>query len=274
MIRNIDVGRLLFGLAFLVEGVFALAAHDFLLGQQQVPPGVPWREALACLSGAVMLLAGLGLLVAPLARLSARVLAAYFLMWVLALHLPHALTEPMNVGYWLQAGEVSTLAAGAWLIYLALDGRAGRTMRIAQAWFGIALMPIGLSHFAFFNGSHLVFFGGPYKMIPGYVPFRPFLTYFTGFAHIAAGFAIATGVVPRLAATLETVMESLFTLIVWGTLIFTATGALMSWVHFVSSISLSAAAWVLARSYGNATTRRAELDDGLTPAVDGPEARA
>lgn len=84
------------------------------------------------------------------------------------------------------------------------------------------------------------------------MPFRAFLTYFTGFAHIAAGLAIATGFVPRLAATLEAVMESLFTLIVWGTAIVTAPVTLMNWVSFFASTALSAAAWVLARSYRKA----------------------
>lgn len=250
--RGIGVGQFLFALAFIVEGALALATQEFLLSQQPVPPGLPWRETLACISGALMLLSGLGLLILPLSRLSARVLTAFLLLWLVGLHLPRALMQPQNEQYWLGVGEVCTLVVGGWLISLGNDDRSQRSIRIARACFGIALVPIGLSHFAYFTGSHLVFFGGPSRLIPAYVPFRPFLTYFTGFAHIVAGLAIVAGFVPGLAATLEAVMESLFTLIVWGTVIAIAPASPMSWVNFFASTALSAAAWILARSYRDA----------------------
>src|SRR5215469_8026738 len=100
MIRNIGAGRLLFAVAFIVEGVFALATQHFQafnLGSQPLPQGLPWREGLACISGALMLLPGVGLLIAPLSRLSARVLMAYISLWLLVLYLPRALMQPENV---------------------------------------------------------------------------------------------------------------------------------------------------------------------------------
>ncbi len=251
VLRNIGVGQLLFALAFVVEGALALGTRDFLLGQQPVPQGLQWRQTLACLSGALMLLPGLGLLISPLSRLSARVLTAYFLLWLLVLQLPRAFLHPQNEGYWLGVGEVSTLVTGGWLIALSLSDGAERSVRIARAWFGVALVPIGLSHFVYFTGSQLVYFPGPSRLIPSYMPLRPFLTYATGFAHIAAGLAVAAGFIPRLAATLEATMESLFTLIVWGTAIAAAPESRMSWANFFASTALSAAAWVVARSYRN-----------------------
>lgn len=253
--RSVGVGQLLFAVAFIAEGAFALATQDLLLGQQPVPQGLPWREGLACLSGSMMLLPGLGLLLTPWARLSARVLTAYFLLWLLVLQLPRVLFQPLNEGYWLGVGEVSTLVTGGWLICVALGERADRSVRIARVWFGVALVPIGLSHLVYFTGSHLVYFAGASRLIPHYMPFPAFLTYFTGFAHIAAGLAIAIGFVPRVAATLEAIMESLFTLIVWGTAIATAPAARLHWVNFFASTALSAAAWALARSYAGNIAR-------------------
>jgi uncharacterized membrane protein len=249
--RNMGVGQRLFAMAFIVEGLLALGTRQFLLGQQPVPQGLPWRETLACLSGALMLLPGLGLLLPSWSRLSARVLTAYLFLWLLALQLPRALMQPANESYWLGVGEVSTLIIGCWLIDLAPMTRAARLVRILRVWFGVALVPIGLSHLVYFTGSHLVYFGGAARLIPAYMPARAFLTYFTGFAHILAGIAIAAGWVPRLAATLEAIMESLFTVIVWGTAIATAPAACMNWVNFFASTALSAAAWVLAQTYRN-----------------------
>jgi len=103
------------------------------------------------------------------------------------------------------------------------------------------------------------------RLIPDYLPFRAFLTYSTGFAHIAARLAIAAGFMPRLAATLEAIMESLFTLIVWGTAIAAAPATRTNWAGFFASTALSAAAWSLARSYRNAPWSLA------SPKIGGPE---
>jgi len=55
--------------------------------------------------------------------------------------------------------------------------------------------------------------------------------------------------VPRLAATLEAVMESLFTLIVWVTAVITAPTNREGWVNLFISTALSAAAWAVAESF-------------------------
>lgn len=264
--RGIGVGQFLFALAFIVEGALALATQEFLLSQQPVPPGLPWRETLACISGALMLLSGLGLLILPLSRLSARVLTAFLLLWLVGLHLPRALMQPQNEQYWLGVGEVCTLVVGGWLLCLGNGDRAQRSIRMARVCFGIALVPIGLSHFVYFTGTQVVYFGGAAKLIPGYIPLRAFLTYFTGFAHIAAGLAIATGFVPRLAATLEAIMESLFTLIIWGTAIAAAPATRMNWVNFFASTALSAAAWIVACSYRDVPSAAVQTGGPVGPA--------
>jgi uncharacterized membrane protein YphA (DoxX/SURF4 family) len=41
------------------------------------------------------------------------------------------------------------------------------------------------------------------------------LAYFTGLGHMAGGIGIVTGILPRLAATLEAIMMCLFGLLVW-----------------------------------------------------------
>src|SRR3569833_4354883 len=83
---RISIGHLLFGLAFAAEGALGLSARDFLLNQQPVAQGVPWREQLACASAAVMLLAGIGMLVPRSARLATMVLSGITALWVLILH--------------------------------------------------------------------------------------------------------------------------------------------------------------------------------------------
>ncbi len=239
--RAIGMGQVLFALGFAVVGAIGLTAHDFVLSQQPVPPWVPSREILACLSGALLLLTGIGLLVPRASRLASLVLAAYLLLWVLALQLPRALAHPQVEGFWLGVGEDLTLAAGGWVIFCAITGRHDVSLRAARLLFGLALVPIGLSHFFYLDVT--------IGFIPSWFPFRAFLAGFTGAAHIAAGLAIAVGFVPRWAATLEAVMETIFTVFVWLTAVIGAPTDRQDWVNLFISTALSAAAWAVAESY-------------------------
>jgi len=247
MRSSIGVGRLLFGLAFAAEGALGLSARDFLLNQQPVAQGIPWREQLACISAAIMLLAGIGMLVPRSARVSTLVLAGFTALWVLILHLPRVFAQPDNVGFWLGVGEVTTLATGGWLIYCARSGRDDKTVYIARILFGVALAPIGLSHFVYLKLAA--------DMIPTWFPLRVPLAALTGVAHIAAGAAIVFGILPRLAATLEAVMESGFTLIVWVSAVAALPTDRQHWVDLFISAALTGAAWAIAESYrGNSRT--------------------
>lgn len=257
-LRRLSIGQLFFALSFIVIGAISLAARDFLLNQQPVPHGIPWREALACISALLLLLPGIGLLLAPTAKPSALILTAFVLLWVIALQVPRIAAHPLIEGSWLGAGEDSTLVAGGWLIYCAIARRDDATIRAARVLFGLALIPIGLSHFFYLHGAA--------TLIPGWMPLREPLTALGGAGHIAAGLAIAFGVLPRLAATMEAIMESLFTLICWVSAVITLPGDRMNWVNLFISAALSAAAWAVAESYG----RRVEATRHGASAVGTP----
>jgi uncharacterized membrane protein len=241
-LRKIGVGHLFFAVGFAAIGAISLQARDFLLNQQPVPSGLPWRETLACISAALMLVPGVGLLLPATARRSAFILTAFVALWVIALQLPHALTHPLVEANWLGVGEDCSLVGGGWLIYCAAAGRSDGSVRIARILFGLALIPIGLSHFFYLTGAA--------ALVPAWMPLRVPLTALGGAGHIAAGLAIACGIVPRLAATLEAIMESLFTVICWGSAVVVTPSSREDWVNLCISTTLSAAAWAVAESYG------------------------
>ncbi len=258
--RAVGVGRFLFALGFAVVGAIGLATHNFVLDQQPIPTGIPAREILACISGALLLVTGIGLLIPRVARVAALVLASYVLLWVLALQLPRIVANPQIEVFWLGLGEDLSMAAGGWLIFCAIAGRSDASVRAARILFGLALVPIGL--------SHLVYFQITVGFIPAWFPFRPFLAGFTGVAHIAAGLAIVFNIVPRLAATLEAVMESGFTVFVWMSAVLGAPSNRQTWVNLFISTALSAAAWAVAESYQHAPwmlgRRSGPLNGGTT----------
>lgn len=73
-----------------------------------------------------------------------------------------------------------------------------------QQLFGFDCVTCGLPHFAYAEITA--------SMIPGWMPAHLILAYVTGAGHLAAGLGILTGVLPRLAATLEALMLSSFLL--------------------------------------------------------------
>ena len=241
-LRRIGVGHLLFALSFALIGAISFVARAFLLNQQPVPPHIPWRETLACISAALLLVPGIGMLFPMTAKRSTLILTGFVALWVLALQLPRVLAQPLVEASWLGVGEDTTLVAGGWLIYCAIAGREDGSIRAARILFGLALVPIGLSHFFYLEFAA--------SLIPAWMPLREPLTCLGGAGHIAAGLAIAFGVVPRLAATMEAAMESLFTIICWLSAVLTAPATRENWVNLLISTALSAAAWALAASYG------------------------
>lgn len=255
-LRRIGVGHLFFALGFAAIGAISLAARDFLLFQEPVPQNIPWRETLACLSAALMLVPGVGMLLPTTAKRSALILTAFVALWVVVLQIPRALAHPLVEVNWLGVGEDSSMVAGGWLICCAVAGRNGGSVRIARILFGLALVPIGLSHFFYLQAA--------VGMVPTWMPLRSSLTLLAGVGHIAAGLAILCGIVPRLAATLEAVMQSLITIICWGSAVIAAPTNRTEWVTLCISTTITAAAWAVAESYGRlAEIKRAGQGNAL-----------
>jgi uncharacterized membrane protein len=244
--RIVGLGHLLFALAFALIGALCLRAHDFILWQEPVPKELLWRQPLALANGALLLATGAGLLFTRTARVAALTLTGFlFVVWVLAIQVTRALAHPSIELHWLGVGEDTSLAVGGWVIYCALAARDDASLRLARRVFGLALLPIGLSHFFYTQNA--------VQLMPGWFPLPVPFTLFTGCAHIAAGLALAFGVVPRLAATLEASMESIITLVCWGGAVLTLSPR-APWINLFISTALSAAAWAVAASYRHSRT--------------------
>jgi uncharacterized membrane protein len=196
-------------------GVLSLVYDDFALEWQPLPPGFPWRHGLAYASGAVLLAGAIGLLVKPVAVRCALALSGYHLVWVLAQGV-HMIPHPREVVGWLTLGQVLLPPIGAWLLAGSLNGaddtsrlqvlRNERILRIAQMVFGLSCVFFGLSHFKYTQAS--------IDVIPWWLPAKRGIAYLTGAAHIAAGLGVLTGILSRLAATLEALMLASFVLLV------------------------------------------------------------
>jgi uncharacterized membrane protein len=250
--------RVWFALGLIGLGVLSLAYGDFALQWQPVPAGVPGRMYLAYASGLVMIATGAGLLSKRTSRISSAVLLVYLLLWLL-LKLPAVVMAPQLEYNWLGFGEIAVIAAAGLVLFASDRERAepgslrfatgASGIRIARIVFGLALIPIGLSHFVYAKET--------IGFIPEWLPFRRGWAYLTGSGHIAAGLGVLFGVLPRLAAMLEATMIGIFTVLVWLPLVLKTPNQL-NWTGLLISWTIGAAAWLVAESLSRNLGRRAD----------------
>lgn len=239
------LGRVLFALSFAVLGAFTIGWHGFGAEWLPLPKAIVWHDALTALSGAILLAGGVALLVPRTSRLSSLVLAG-FLFVPLLLRIPYVAAHPLVEVAWEDISQSFIYVAGAWMIFSMLPHEGGvlanfGNVRAGRVVFALALPAIGLSHMFYLNLTA--------PLIPSWLPFHVPLAYFTGAAHIAAGAGILLGVLPRLAATLEAVMVSLFTLLVWVPTVIATPANRFYWSEICVSTAIAGAAWAVAGSF-------------------------
>ena len=245
--RSVGFTRGLFAIAAASLAILSLSYGDQAPMGQALPTWIPWRETWLYGSALLALAASAGLCISRTALPSAWIIGAYLAVWA-ATCVPPILANPLSIGSWYGFCEAMTSLAGAWILYANLQWQSpDRTVRAAQILFGLTCVFYGASHFAYADYTA--------GMVPNWLPAHLGFAYFTGLGHIAAGIGIIVAIFPRLAATLEAIMMSLFGLLVWVPSFMTyprpawATPPQNQWSELVINLMLAAAAWVVASSF-------------------------
>jgi len=253
--RIIGVGRGLLAIASASLAIWSLWYSRF--AAQSLPAWVSWREAWVHGSALVVLAASAGLCFTRTALPSVLTVGIYQAAKVV-FSLPGILANPLGVGAWYPCCEALTAFAAAWLLYALLRGQrrgsgsqgsSEAVERAAQILFGLTCV--------FYGWSHFVYAGYTANMVPAWLPGRLAIAWFTGLCHVAAGLAIVVGILPRLAATLEAVMMSLFGALVWVPSFFMqprptwAAPPAHQWSELVVTLMLASSAWIVAISLEN-----------------------
>jgi uncharacterized membrane protein YphA (DoxX/SURF4 family) len=161
------------------------------------------------------------------------------------------ISDPGREISWFAVGEIAVLAAGAMVLFTTLVKlRAGSRLqratrehglRTARLLFALSLLTFGLSHFFEFAARTV-------SLVPAWLPYRTGWADLTGAAQIAAGLGVLFSIYPRLAAAMEAVMMSVFTLLVWVPAVVANPRMPSNWVEFLFTFALAGASWVVAES--------------------------
>jgi uncharacterized membrane protein len=256
--RNVGLGLGLFAVGGAGLAMLSFIYHDFAPMWHIFPASIPWRETWVYGSGILVLAASAGLCFSRTALPSALTVGTYHAVWAATQIAPVAF-KPLSVGSWDGFCEALTPVLGAWVLYVLLRSQSrapeapstasGRAVRTAQVLFGLNCVVYGLAHFAYADFTA--------SFVPTWLPDRLGFAYFTGLGHLAAGVGIIVGTLPRLAATLEAIMMSLFGLLVWVPSLFAqppptwATPPQNQWSEIVVTLLLAASAWIVATSLRN-----------------------
>ena len=242
--RIVGLGRVLFGLSFAALGVLTVVFHDSAFMWEPVPGAIARENALAVVAAVILAASGIALLNLRTAVWAAPLLVAYLGFRVLQ-QIPHIAAHPFIEANWYSVSENLLLVAGAWTIVAQLPNKVALitrfvSMRVGQILFALALPAIGLSHF--------FYLGQTAPLIPSWIPFHVAFAYLTGAAHIAAGVGILFNFLPRLAAMLEALMVSAFTLLVWVPTVSAASATRFDWSEICVSTAIAGSAWAVAES--------------------------
>jgi uncharacterized membrane protein len=197
-------------------GILTLTYGDFALVWQPVAAWIPGRTALAYLTGALECLTALGLVFRATSKYAVRFLLPGMILWQL-LKVPGLLVGPSHLAVYLGFGEIAIFFAGGWTLFARLADLSpaspfrflttAKSLRIAQIYFGLWIIPVGL--------SHIVYIAPTMHLIPMWLPNRAFFAWLTGLGQVASGLGLVFNVLPRAAAYAESAQLWIYTLLIW-----------------------------------------------------------
>jgi uncharacterized membrane protein YphA (DoxX/SURF4 family) len=256
--RIVGPGHALFAVAAAGLAILSLAYRDFAPMWQALPASFPGRGIWVYACALLVLAASAGLCFSRTALPSVVTIGAYLAAWAVTRVGP-IVAKPLGVDSWYGLFEALGPLAAAWILYAMLrsplhapttSSLAGeRAVRVARVVFGLACVAYGVAHFAYAEYTA--------SMVPAWLPGRMELAYVTGLGHIAAGIGVTLGILPRLAATLEAIMMSLFGVLVWMPSLWAqprpewATPPQNQGSEIVVTLLLAASAWIVAISLRN-----------------------
>jgi uncharacterized membrane protein len=208
------------GPVFVAAPLAAFAAEHFVAARamaQIVPAWMPARLFWTYFVGCALIAAATSLVAIKFVRLSATLLGVMFLLFVLLLELPFAITHARDRLGWNFALRETSFAGGAW----ALAGiQSWNSQAAKQNWmvlFGRFSLAAAAIFFGFEQVLHPEFTPGvpDVKLTPAWVPVHAMWGYPVGAFLVLAGVALLVNIKARTAACWIGVLMTLLTVLLY-----------------------------------------------------------
>lgn len=247
--------RRVYGLAAIGMAAVGFVFHDFTPLIRQAPGHAP-HEGLVALRYALMLVGGIALNLGRgrIARAGALILAADFAAWAAIAVGPDLVSGWRTWVNWEDLAEQTAMALGGVLAWsrLSPDRTRDRVGQAARLLFGLCLVVFGI--------SDVVYLAHTAAMVPAWLPPSQVVwTWVACLAHVAAGLAVLSGVLARLAARLVVAMYALFAVLVHLPVVLGQPHVAGHWVEQGANFILLGAAWCLAEWLGQSPVRRSNF---------------
>jgi uncharacterized membrane protein YphA (DoxX/SURF4 family) len=264
MDRITALGRAFFAVAMVAFGIQHFMYAGFLAGLELLPRGIPAHAAVAYLTGAVLIVAGLSIAAGVRVRLSALILAAVFLLLALIRRGPEIPVILTDISRRTVLLETLSLCAGAMVLAYLAPPETGALSRWNVLAGKLALPGryiLAVSMFVF-GIAHLQVAGFIASLIPSWMPARLFLAYFTGFAFFAAALAFGFGKFLRAAGVLLAAMFVLWVVLLHAPRVAGALHNPDEWNSLFVALAMSGCAlFIAARPEAGRTESRSEDAD-------------
>ncbi len=197
-------GRYFFAMGVMASGFQQIITGEFVRLVPKLAPWVPWPSFWACAVGVALVVLGGAILFGRMAPLAAAGLGSLLFLSFLR-RVPEIASNPWAGFMWTNPSKILALCGGAILI-------AGTSLRddgTGRAW-ARKLRPLGpvlMAVFLMICGiQHYVYADFVTTMVPQWMPWLRFWTYFTGTALFAGGLGMLVPQARRWAATLSGLM--------------------------------------------------------------------
>jgi len=209
------IPRVFYAVALIGFGIQHYMFKEFITGRAPAfPEGVPGKLVFSYVTGGLLVANGLAILWGKNARWPLAISGIMILCWAALRNIFVLILNPEYGGLLTNTFKGLTLGFGAFIVAmtfassgksLLFDKSVRQMSLIGNYAAGLFLLIGGIQHFIFADFVNF--------LVPAWLPFIPFWTYFAGLALIAAGIGIITGIKRNLAAWWAGVMVLIWVLI-------------------------------------------------------------
>lgn len=194
MTKLIPAGRMMFAAGITGLAILGIVLKDFMVGR---PPAwssnFNFNPALAYVSAALLILAAISVVFHLKGRTAALSIALLILVLSLSRHLPSYLND------WVNVYKTLALLGGALVAAASFGGRSSGALWLAGSLLVASFFIAG-------GYAHFKWADGVQYLIPEYIPFRLFWTYFCGACLLAGGIGLVIPATRKWAALLSGIM--------------------------------------------------------------------